>query len=333
MSLINPITLPKLTLANNLIQAPLAGYSCAPFRVLTTRYGNPGFCTTEMISATDLVHRKHKPKRYLWRDPEEKKLCYQLSGSDPDILQRAVEIVAKHGADIIDLNCGCPVNKIRSKNSGSKLLVFPEKIHALVRAMKSNTDATVSIKIRVANQLVDHDDFAVVDAAQSAGVDFITVHGRNWCERYDVACHHESIAAIVRYARVPIIANGDVDDVASFKKIISETGCAGVMIARASVGRPWLFQEIIKASNNEPFVAPSFSEIAAIFLEHIERLMDLENEKLAVLQARKFAKYYARELPHRTEFVTAIQKATSYQDANKQINVFFTVKASATLPT
>lgn len=324
MNYIQPIKLAKLTLANNLVQAPLAGYSCAPFRVLVTRYGNPGFCTTEMISATDLVNRKHKPKRYLWRDPTENKLCYQLAASDPEILKQAVEIVAKNSPDIIDLNCGCPVSKIRAKNSGSKLLVFPEKIHALVTAMKANTDATVSVKIRIANGLSDHDDRAVVDAAQSAGVDFITVHGRTWCERYDVACHQESIAAIVKYACVPIIANGDVEDALSFKSLMANTGCAGVMIGRGSVGRPWLFQEIMSACNNQQFTAPNRHQIGAIFLEHIARLIELENEKLALLQARKFAKYYARDFPGRLEFVIAMQTASTYQDASRLIQAFFT---------
>ncbi|MBS0358542.1 MAG: tRNA-dihydrouridine synthase family protein, partial [Proteobacteria bacterium] len=220
---IKPIQLGSLKLQSNIVQGPLAGYSCAPFRVLAWRYGQPGFCTTEMISANDLVHRREKPKRFLYRDPEEKILSYQLSGNDPLMLAKATEIVTKEGADIIDLNCGCPVNKIRRKNCGSKLLTTPEQLYQLIRAIKQNTDAVVSIKIRVASPVHDHDEALIIDAATKAGVDFITVHGRHWTERYDKLCQIEAIARIVKMTNLPIFANGDVADIDSLNHIFEKT--------------------------------------------------------------------------------------------------------------
>ncbi len=317
------LALGKLSLHSNLVQGPLAGYSCSPFRVLTQRYGNPGFCSTEMISANTLVNRKQIPLRYTHRDSEEGVLCYQLSGNDADTMARATAIATEQGADVIDLNCGCPVAKIRSKGSGSRLLTTPEKLHQLVNAMRQNTDAAVSIKIRVAGSVNDHDDMAVIDAAEQAGVDFITVHGRHWTERYDVVSDNAAIARVVKAATVPVLANGDVEDAASFKNTMQETGCVGVMIARASVGQPWLFEKIRAELKGDVFEIPSVEQIGDILLEHIDRLIQLDSEKLAVLQSRKLAKYYARELLDKKGFIMAMQAAESRRQIEQIISHFF----------
>lgn len=321
--LIKPLQLGQLTLPSNIIQGPLAGYSCAPFRVLTHKYGNPAFCVTEMISAKDLIHRNPKPKRYLGKDPREGRLCYQLSGDDPKFLAEATALVSAHGADLIDLNCGCPVNKIRAKHAGSKLLTTPEKIYALVKSMKANTEAPVSIKIRVSGDVADHNDHAVIDAAELAGVDYIIVHGRHWSERYDVPCRYDAIRDIVQLAKVPIIANGDVEDYSSLKRIFETTNCAGVMVARATVGKPWLFQEWYAEENHQAFLSPSPKEVGAIFQEHLHDLITLETERFAVLQARKFAKYYADCLPNKLEFTIAMQKVITEKGFVSLIDKFF----------
>ena len=133
---IQSLTIGTKHFQHNLIQGPLAGYSCAPFRKLFYRYTAPAYCVTEMISAHDLVYKRHQTIRYLWRDSVEKQLCYQLSGNCPVILREAVKIVTDAGADLIDLNCGCPKPKIRKKQCGSYLLSQPAQIARLIEAMK-----------------------------------------------------------------------------------------------------------------------------------------------------------------------------------------------------
>ncbi len=312
-TLFTPLTLGPLTLRNRLVQGPLAGYSCAPFRVITERIGAPGFCSTEMISAKDLVHRKDKPKRYCWRDPQEHCVSYQLAANDCDLLARATAIVTEAGADIVDLNCGCPVKKIRGKGTGSKLLHDPELLYQLVKVMKANTDAAVSVKIRVGEPVFDSNDIEVAKAVESAGAHLLSIHGRHWTERYDVACRQSAIAKIVKSVAIPVFANGDARDPESVETLLQTTRCAGVMIARASVGDPWLFQRIRAASQNKTLPFPTVAQISAVFIEHIQRLLALENEKLAILQARKLAKYYSKYFPNRTQFVTRAQEVTSYE--------------------
>lgn len=322
-NIIHPITLGKLQLPSNLVQAPLAGYTCAPFRVLAHRYGKPGFCCTEMISAKGLISRKDKPKRFLWRDPEEGFTCYQLAASEVDVLARATEMVTDSGADIIDLNCGCPARKIRATGNGSKLLQTPEKIYALVKAMRSATDAVVSIKIRVSGTAGDNSDIAVLQAAESAGIDFITVHGRNWRERYDIPCRLADIAALVAAANVPVFANGDIADYESLQATKEATGCAGFMIGRASVGQPWLFQQLAHRDRGLTPEQPSFSEIGAIFSDHIQQLAKLEGERLAVLESRKLAKYYARGLMYRSRLMEEVQHTTELKPLMRVIAHYF----------
>lgn len=320
---VKSIRIGKLTLASNLVQGPLAGYSTAPFRVLTTRLSQPGFCATEMISAKDLVHRPKPSARYIYRSPEERVLSYQLSGNDPDELGRACVIVSKLGADLIDLNAGCPVNKIRSKACGSALLETPDRIYELIRAMKNHTDAQVTLKMRVAGPAADPQDLAVADAAEQAGADLLTVHGRHWTEKYDQPCRIDSIAAIKQQVSIPVFANGDVKDAQSLKHLLQQTQCDGVMIARSSVGRPWLFAAIRAQLNGLPFTPPSTEEIGALFWEHIQGLIALDGETQALLNARKFAKYYAQDLPTVTEFVAQFQSLQRLSDLAHCIHRYF----------
>lgn len=319
LNLLEPIKLGSIVLPNRIVQAPLAGYSCAPMRLLATRHGQPGFTCTEMISAKDLMHRKQQPKRFLWRHPEEKIVCYQIAGNGIEEIARASQIVTQAGADIVDLNCGCPVKKIRSKGYGSKLLSHPEKIHALVKTMKENTDAVISIKIRIGQPHNDSDDLLIAQAAENAGADFITVHGRHWRQRYDVDCDLEPIKKIVDAINIPVFANGDMADTQSVINTVNKTGCHGVMIARASVGAPWLFKQIREELTGHHFQPPTPSHILNLFHGHITLLMQLENEKLAVLQSRKLAKYYSRGFPNQKDFVLPIQTAETFAEIEEVI--------------
>lgn len=292
---IRPLKVGRLQLNNNLIQGPLAGYSCAPFRLITHRLGQPAYCTTEMISAKDLAHRSVKPKRYLWKDPAEGLVSYQLSGDNPQDIAAATKIVTDAGASLIDLNCGCPVTKIRAKGAGSKLLTEPNKIASLVMAAKANTHVPVSVKIRIDSVSGDNNNLSVAKTIEAAGADLLIVHGRHWTEKYDIPCNLEQIADIVAACKIPVIANGDVENIASLKRTFELTQCAGIMIARASVGRPWLFQQLQAESKKEFFKPPSLAEIGALFSEHLHSLAELETEYLSVIQARKLAKYYIRQ--------------------------------------
>jgi tRNA-dihydrouridine synthase B len=309
--MIKSLQLGTLYFSNNLIQGPLAGVSCAPFRALTWRYSQPAFSCTEMLSCKTLINNPLAiQQRYIKKDRDEGPVCFQLSANTPHELAHATQIVTAQGADLIDLNCGCPVKKIRQKGAGSSLLANPVLLYKLICAMKNNTHVPVSIKSRSDGQSSDRFNQSVAEAIRDAGADFVIVHGRHWTEHYETPCQHEQIRFFVDTLKIPVIGNGDIACTNSLKKMFA-TGCAGAMISRRGVGQPWLIRQLITEMEGHPFSIPPSSEIGAIFIEHIERLaILLQNERMAILQARKLAKYYARPLVNRLEFCNAIHQAT-----------------------
>lgn len=300
------------------IQGPLAGVSCAPFRRLTWRYSQPAFSCTEMISCKTILHHSQASmRRYIQKDPQEGPVCFQLSGNDPAELGAAVKMVTQYGADLIDLNCGCPVKKIRQKGSGSKLLSDAGKLFQLISAMKQNTHLPVSIKIRVDANTKDNYNAEIVKVVSDAGADFLVVHGRHWTEHYETACRYDEIQYFVENLKIPVIGNGDIACVQSLQKMIA-TGCAGVMIGRAGVGQPWLIKQLMTEMQGETFIVPSWSERMAIFIEHIEGLSELlGSEKFAILQARQLGKYYARGRVDRAKFCDELNKCESLEELKK----------------
>lgn len=310
---IKPLFLGNKSFPVNIIQGPLAGVSCAPFRLLTWRYSQPAFSCTEMISCKTLIHQPQlAQQRYIAKDKNEGPVCFQLSGSDIGELAEATKIATDKGADLIDLNCGCPVKKIRSKGAGSSLLTNTKILYQLIKAMKSNTNLPVSIKIRVQGRDEKFNQ-EIVQVVSDAGADFLIVHGRHWTEHYETPCRYDEIKFFVEQMKIPVIGNGDIANIVSLKKMFA-TGCAGVMIGRAGVGQPWLIAKLVLEMKQENFVMPSLTETRDIFLEHVLGLRDLlKNEKFAILQARKFAKYYARELKARNEFSAAVNACDDLQ--------------------
>jgi len=308
----------------NLIQGPLAGVSCAPFRYLTWKHSAPAFSCTEMISCKTLIHHTKKAyQRFVAKDPREGPVSFQLSANNPAELAVATKIVTDCGANMIDLNCGCPVKKIRSKGVGSSLLLDAAKIYQLILAMKQNTSVPVSIKIRVEGDSSEKFMAPLAQAVSDAGADFLVVHGRHWTEKYDVPCRHDQIQYFVEQLKIPVIGNGDVACLASLDKMLA-TGCAGVMIGRAGVGQPWLIRKLIAEKRQENFTPPSFAQIGEIFIEHVHLLTDLfKNEKFALIQVRKLAKYYARGRTDWLQFYTATNTCDNLADFTKICQDYF----------
>lgn len=283
-----PFSIGELLLPHRLIQAPLAGISCGAFRALFSLYESPAYCVTEMISAKDLIKKKDKDSRYVKRAPDEGRLCYQLSGNDETMLAEASAYVASLGADLIDLNMGCPKPKIRQKGAGSKLIEEPERIFRLLSAMRATTRIPLTAKIRTQGQTKDS---AFIDAAQAieaSGVDALIVHTRHWTEDYDIACAYEQCAFLVERLSIPIIANGDIHDRDSLVRCVNETGADAFMIGRGSIGKPWWYAYCLGEGEK-----PNTRTQLRLFIKHISDLVDYTNsEWLALLASRRLLKHY-----------------------------------------
>src|SRR3990167_512766 len=307
-----------------IIQAPLAGYSCAPFRKIAWQWGQPDFCYTEMLSAKNIYLKVPIKNRYFFRDPVEGPLCVQLAGNEAEILAFAAEKIIEWGADLIDLNCGCPVPKIRKKKYGSKLLADSKHLYKLIRAIKTVVKIPVLIKIRVDGLSRDQFNCEVAKAIEDAEADAVTVHGRHWTEGYEIPVSYQDIAEIKQTISIPVIGNGDVSDTFSAKKMFLQTGCDALMIARASVGQPWIFEQIHQELQGRTFTKPTLVEIGDIFLFHIKELTMLEGESSSLLQARKLAKYYARGQVD-NDFLSQVVTIGSYQELQEIVKRFFII--------
>lgn len=194
--MLQPLIIGKKRFESNLIQAPLAGVSCAPFRELVWKFGGVAYCCTEMLSALHIANGTDRSPRYQARSPLEENLCWQLSGNNPEILARASEHAIASGADILDLNGGCPQPKIRKKGCGSKLLTDEKNLSALVKAMRCDDKIPVTVKMRIDAGRGEYCDVSIAKILEEAGADAIIVHGRNWTHDYDTACQLDAIAAV-----------------------------------------------------------------------------------------------------------------------------------------
>lgn len=275
-----------LAFSNRLIQGPLAGFSCAPFRQLFYQFTAPAYCVSEMISANDVLLKHQRHSRYLYRAPEEKILCYQLAGRDPLVMAAAARRVEMLGADLIDLNCGCPKAKIRKKGAGSALLDEPKRLIDIVHAVRKAIAIPLTIKLRIQG---NDSDVSLARALAQAGADALIVHGRRWVDDYDVPSDVARIAAIKRAVTIPVIANGDIADKHSLTHAITSTGCDAFMIARAGSGNPWIYQQLLTPA---PPTEKTSIERVDCFMTHLLGLARLESDHRALLQSKSLIRYY-----------------------------------------
>jgi len=243
-----------------------------------------------MISASDVIHKHKASSRYLVRGDNEKTLCYQISGNKPATLAHAAKILQDHGADLIDLNCGCPKTKIRKKQAGSALLENLDLLSEIITTVKQSITIPLTVKIRVDGNSGRNQNRQTALAIEQAGADALIVHGRHWSEDYDVPCDYQQIKLIKQLVSIPVIANGDIKDSESLRLAKEKTGCDAFMIARGGTGKPWLYQELTQGKIDIPL-----SLRLDIFMQHIEGLALLENEFKALLQSRRLLKYYFRK--------------------------------------
>ncbi|WP_028389443.1 tRNA dihydrouridine synthase [Legionella fairfieldensis] len=275
----------SLQLTNRLIQGPLAGFSCAPFRELFYQFTPPAYCVTEMISAHDVVHKHTLRSRYLYRSSKEQKLCYQIAGHEPAIMAQAAVCLEQTGADLIDINCGCPKTKIRKKGAGSALLENPEQLFNIINAVRQAISIPLTVKIRIDGTT---DDFNRAKMIEDAGADALIVHGRHWTESYDPPCNLEQVAQIKHLLTIPVIANGDISDCLSLNNVLMKTGCDAYMISRAGTGKPWLYHHLIHEGEKTITLAQQIS----LFMQHVQGLASLENHYKAVLQSKSLVRFY-----------------------------------------
>ena len=283
---------------NPYVLAPMAGVTDKAMRLICRRYG-VGLEVTEMVSAKALHYRNKKSFDLFDLQDEEAPISVQLFGSEPLVMAEGARLAVAAGAKMLDVNMGCPVPKVANHGEGSGLLRTPETAFAIIRAMRDAVDVPLSAKMRIG---WEERDPAIVEFAcglAAAGCDFIAVHGRTRAQYYSGQADWSAIRDIVRAVDIPVIANGDVDSVASARAIREATGAAGIMVGRGALGRPWLFAELLADHRGEPIPPePSLAERAQVMLDHAALACKYKGERIAMQEMRKQIGWYVKGLPH-----------------------------------
>lgn len=274
--------------------APLAGITDKAFREVCRSFG-AGYGESEMVSAKALSFNDKKSKELMELSDNEHPCGIQLFGNEPKLMADAAKLAVKAGADIIDINMGCPAPKIANNGTGSALMKNPKLCGEIVSAMKNAVDVPITVKIRKG---FDDEHINAVEVAQICeenGVDAVIVHGRTRQQYYSGQCDLNIIKAVKDSVSVPVIGNGDVKDIKSAEKMLSYTGCDGLMVARAALGNPWIFK-ILNEYFDKGIItdSPSNEDKLRIMRGHIELVCKYKGERMGMLQSRKQIAWYLK---------------------------------------
>ena len=285
-------------LENNVILAPMAGVTDLPFRVLCREQG-AGCVVTEMVSAKAVLYNNKNTRELLQIDPAERPAAVQLFGSEPDIMAEIAARLEEGPYDYIDVNMGCPVPKIVNNGEGSALMKNPERAKEVLTAMVKAVKKPVTVKFRKGFNDLSVNAVEFAKMAESCGVAAVAVHGRTREQYYSGKADWDIIRQVKEAVRIPVIGNGDIFTPEAAGRMLKETGCDGIMVARGAKGNPWLFGRINHyLDTGEVLPGPSMAEIKAMILRHGRMLVQFKGEGVAMREMRGHMAWYTKGVPH-----------------------------------
>lgn len=292
------LNLGPLRLASRYLLAPLAGYTSLSFRLVVRRCGGLGLATTDLVNSRGLLHLNRKSLELVQTCPEDQPLAVQLYGGDGGELRAAAQWLVEHGAQVIDINMGCPVNKVTRGGGGSALMCSPEATLDLVRTVVEGVRVPVTVKMRLGWDDSDWSAPFFARAFEDLGVAAVTIHGRTRAQGFSGQVKLAGIRAVVAAVRrMPVIGNGDVRSLADAERMFAETGCAGIAIGRGALLNPWLFRQLAAwDAGLDPGPPPTWHERVDQLEEHFHLHVRHRGERSASLQFRKVAGWYSRTL-------------------------------------
>ena len=310
-------------LDNNLIVAPMAGVTDRPFRALCRRLG-AGLAVSEMVTTDASLYGTAKTVRRLDHDGEAEPVSVQIVGTDPQRMAEAARVNVAHGAQIIDINMGCPAKKVCKVAAGSALMRDAPLVERILQQVVGAVDVPVTLKMRSGWNLADRNAPEIAKLAEDSGVAAVAVHGRSRACGYSGEAEYETIRRVRRAVTIPVIANGDIDSPGKAAEVLGHTGADGLMIGRAAQGRPWIFREIAHfMSTGERLPEPDPAWIRDLLLEHLEALYALYGSSHGVKVARKHIAWYSRSLPGGAAFRQRINAAQTTQRQGRLIRDYF----------
>ena len=310
-------------LKNNLVVAPMAGVTDRPFRQLCKKLG-AGLAVSEMVTSNSLLYGSEKTRRRANHEGEVDPISVQIAGADPQMMAEAARYNVDNGAQIIDINMGCPAKKICNVMAGSALLKDEPLVAQILKAVVAAVDVPVTLKIRTGWDKNNRNAVAVAKMAEDIGVQALAMHGRTRACAYLGDAEYDTIAAVKQAIRIPLIANGDITTPEKAKFVLDYTGADAVMIGRAAQGRPWIFREIEHyLTTGTHLLPPTVEEIHAVMLAHIQDLYGFYGDIAGMRVARKHISWYTKGLAGSAAFRHHMNTLDTIDLQQAAINDFF----------
>lgn len=303
------------TLTNNLIVAPMAGVTDRPFRTLCKYFG-AGHAVSEMMTADATLYAQKKSFYRANFDGELAPISAQIAGSEPELLAEAARYQVANGAQIVDINMGCPAKKVCKKLAGSALLQDEDLVKRILETVVNAVEVPVTLKTRLGFSYGKENIIRVAQIAENAGIAALAIHGRTRDQMYTGNARYELIGEVKKNLKIPVIANGDIDSPQKAKQVLEQTGADAIMIGRAAQGRPWIFREIQHYLQTVTLLPPpELTEVRDVLLQHLNDLYQFYDEYSGCRIARKHIAWYTQSLPNSNAFRAAMyaEESTSGQ--------------------